>query len=87
MAKSLGLAGLLGGILLASACTDLTEVPKSSITPQNFYRNEEEATGGLASVYAQMRALNGNYYQVTEVSTDEMIVPTRGTDWYDGGVW
>ena len=87
MARSLGLAGALGAILLASACTDLTEVPKSSITPQNFYRNETEATGGLASVYAQMRALNGNFYQVTEVSTDEMIVPTRGTDWYDNGVW
>ena len=38
-------------------------------------------------MYAGLRNLNGNYYQITEVSTDEMIVPTRGTDWYDGGVW
>ena len=87
MTKSLGFAGILTAILLVPACTDLTEVPQSSITPGNFYRNETEATGGLASVYAQLRALNGNFYQVTEVSTDEMIVPTRGTDWYDGGVW
>jgi len=87
MTKSLGFAGILSAIVLASACTDLTEVPQSSITPGNFYRNQTEAIGGLASVYVQLRALNGNFYQVTEVSTDEMIVPTRGTDWYDGGVW
>src|SRR6266496_2879972 len=52
-------------LLLSSACTDLTEVPSSSITPENFYRNETEAIGGLASVYAQMRNNNGgigSYY-------------------------
>ncbi|HJP60147.1 MAG TPA: RagB/SusD family nutrient uptake outer membrane protein, partial [Gemmatimonadaceae bacterium] len=87
MTKSLGLTAVLTAILLAPACTDLTEVPQSSITPQNFYRNAEEATGGLASVYAGLRNLNGNYYQASEVSTDEMIVPTRGTDWDDGGIW
>jgi len=87
MTKSIGLAAVLTAILLAPACTDLTEVPQSSITPGNFYRNSQEATGGLASVYAGLRALNGNYYQASEVSTDEMIVPTRGTDWDDGGIW
>ncbi len=87
MTKSLGATGVLTLLLLAPACTDLTEVPQSSITPEHFYRNETEAIGGLASIYAGLRSLNGNFYQVTEVSTDEMIVPTRGTDWYDGGVW
>jgi len=87
MIKSLAATGVLSLLLLAPACTDLTEVPQSSITPEHFYRNEGEAIGGLASIYAGLRNFNGNYYQVTEVSTDEMIVPTRGTDWYDGGVW
>ncbi|MDQ6871205.1 MAG: RagB/SusD family nutrient uptake outer membrane protein [Gemmatimonadota bacterium] len=87
MTKSLGAASVLTLLLLAPACTDLTEVPQSSITPGNFYRNETEAVGGLASVYAGLRNLNGDYYVSSEVSTDEMIVPTRGTDWYDGGVW
>ena len=87
MIKLFTAAGLLTLTLLAPACTDLTEVPQSSITPGNFYRNETEAVGGLASVYAGMRNFNGNMFNVNEVSTDEMIVPTRGTDWYDGGVW
>jgi hypothetical protein len=48
--------------------------------------------GGLASVYAQLRRvfpgyLDGGYWTVSEVSSDEMVVPTRGSDWADGGRW
>jgi hypothetical protein len=87
MIKSIGFAGALAAFLIAPACTDLTEVPQSSITPDHFYRNETEAVGGLASVYAGLRNFTGGYYEATEVSTDEIIVPTRGTDWYDNGKW
>src|SRR5258705_1026151 len=87
MIKSLCAAGVLGLLVLAPACTDLTEVPSSSITPEHFYTNETEAVGGLASVYAGLRNFNEEYYNVSEVSTDEVIVPNRGTDWYDNGKW
>lgn len=69
------------------ACTDLTETPSSSITPVNYYRNEQEVLAGLAAVYAQLRNTLWGYYNLSEVTTDEMIVPTRGQDWYDNGVW
>jgi hypothetical protein len=79
------------GLLALPGCTDLTETPTSSITPQNFYRNEQEVLGGLAAVYAQLRTgfpgEAGTYYVVSEISTDEMVVPTRGQDWYDNGRW
>jgi len=77
MIKSICAAGVLGLLVLAPACTDLTEVPSSSITPEHFYTNETEAVGGLASVYAGLRNFNEEYYNVSEVSTDEIIVPTR----------
>src|SRR5690348_11288724 len=80
-------AGVFALIALAPACTDLTEVPKSAITPENFYRNANEALGGLASVYANLRTTDDEYYNISEISTDEMIVPTRGQDWYDNGKW
>ena len=70
-----------------TACTDLTEVPESSIAPDHFYTNEAEILGGLASVYAQLRITVEAYYDVSEVTSDEIIVPTRGTDWYDNGKW
>ncbi|MDQ3673438.1 MAG: RagB/SusD family nutrient uptake outer membrane protein [Gemmatimonadota bacterium] len=89
MKSHLRKAGFLTLLALApiAACTDLTEVPSSSISPENFYANEAEVLGGLASVYAQLRTTTDEYYNVSEVSSDEIIVPTRGTDWYDNGKW
>jgi starch-binding outer membrane protein, SusD/RagB family len=79
---------LLSTVLLTVlACTDLTESPSSAVTPDNFYRNEAEVLAGVASVYAQMRGTLDDYWYATEVSSDEIVVPTRGSDWYDNGQW
>ena len=82
-------AAVLGALLmLAPACTDLTEVPQSAITPENFYRNRDEVLAGLAAAYSQLQAVNnGEYYNLSQVTADENIVPTRGSDWYDNGRW
>src|SRR5689334_11464087 len=32
-------------------------------------------------------APEGNIYDVSEITTDEDVVPTRGSDWYDNGQW
>ncbi len=91
--KSLGVTWrvarlLLGPVLVCvSACTNLDENPPSAITPGNFYRNEGEVLSSLAGIYAQLRSTLDDYYNISEISTDEMVVPTRGSDWYDGGVW
>ena len=50
MLKTIGAAGAFALLVLAPACTDLTEVPQSAITPENFYRNQDEVIGGLASI-------------------------------------
>lgn len=87
MLKTIGAVGAFALLILAPACTDLTETPQSAITPENFYRNEDEVIGGLASVYAQLRTTDDEYWNTSEISTDELIVPTRGQDWYDNGKW
>ncbi|HUG41627.1 MAG TPA: RagB/SusD family nutrient uptake outer membrane protein [Longimicrobiales bacterium] len=84
---SVGAVALSALLLLSQGCTDLSEHPTSLITPDNFYQTEEEVMGGLASIYSGLRATLWGYYNLSEVSTDEMIVPTRGSDWYDGGRW
>jgi hypothetical protein len=79
---------LLSTVLLTTlACTDLTESPSSTVTPANFYRNEGEVLAGVASVYAQLRGTLDDYWNAGEVSSDEIVVPTRGSDWYDNGQW
>src|SRR5687767_2578836 len=50
--KSIRVAGFSAALVLTPAlgflaCTDLTEVPTSSIAPENFYKNQEEVIGGL----------------------------------------
>ena len=89
--KPIGAVGfrllLLVTALLPLGCTNLDESPPSAITPANFYRNEGEVLSSLAGIYAQLRGTLDDYYNVSEISTDEMIVPTRGSDWYDGGQW
>ncbi len=41
----------------------------------------------LESVYSALRNTQWGYYNLSEVPTDEIIVPTRGTDWFDQGRW
>jgi starch-binding outer membrane protein, SusD/RagB family len=84
---SIGAAGLVS--LLALGCTNLDETPASLITPGNFFRNQQEVLAGLAGVYAQLRTVapEGGIYDVSEITTDEDVVPTRGQDWYDNGQW
>lgn len=83
------LAALLVLALPLQSCTDLTENPKSNVTPSTFYRTEAEVLTGLASVYGMLRndGVLWGYYNMSEISTDEMIVPTRGQDWFDNGRW
>jgi len=78
-------------LLLApiQGCTDLTETPPSQITKGNFFRSEGEVLAALAGVYHPLIGTTGegDYWGSSEVSTDEIVVPTRGQDWYDNGSW
>ncbi|MEO7966359.1 MAG: RagB/SusD family nutrient uptake outer membrane protein [Gemmatimonadaceae bacterium] len=78
------MAGALG---LAAGCTDLKETPLDSLTPENAFKNDNEILAGAASVYAQLRQTMWSYYNLSELTTDEQVVPTRGSDWFDNGRW
>ncbi len=86
--SSIGAVGLCALLLVPmQACTNLDETPPSAITPGNFFHTEGEVLASLAGVYAQLRGTVDDYYNLSEISTDEMVVPTRGQDWYDNGRW
>ncbi len=69
------------------ACTDLTEVPNDALTPDNAFKSDAELIAGIASVYARLRNPMWGYYNLSEITTDEIVVPTRGSDWFDNGRW
>lgn len=85
--RALGAMLLAGSLGAVQGCTDLTETPRDALTPQNAFRTDEEILAGSASVYAQLRRTQWAYYNLSEITTDEQIVPTRGSDWFDNGRW
>jgi len=84
---TLGALFLVPALTLIQACTNLTEVPKDALTPDNAFKTDLEIVAGVASVYANLRGTLWGYYNLSEITTDELLVPTRGNDWYDNGRW
>ncbi len=87
-ARRLALAGaLVAPAFLTPGCTDLDEETFGVIPSDQFYRTEAEVLAGVAPVYAQLRAALWAYHNLSQISSDETIVPTRGSDWFDAGRW
>ncbi len=67
---------------------DLDAETFSAVTPDNFFQTSDEFLAAVVPVYNQLGSLaNGQYWWNSQVSTDEGIIPTRGQDWDDNGVW
>jgi hypothetical protein len=74
--------------MLLSYCTKLDSKVYNQVTPDNFFQTPQQVNATLAQAYTPMTAIPmGNTFQMNAVSTDEMIIPTRGNDWFDGGKW
>jgi len=70
------------------SCTNLDEELFGEVTPEDFFNTEEEYVAALGAAYTQFGGFgSGDTYSLQETSTDEMVVPTRGQDWDDGGMW
>lgn len=70
--KKISLLLITFGLLL-QACVDLNQVPYSSLTPENFFKNEDDANSAVMSAYAGLTDQNV-FNQYSEV------VHTQGTD-------
>jgi len=92
MRKSLILVMAVIAVMLTAtfnqSCTNLDEELYGEVTPDNFFNTEEEILAALGAAYTQFgNWASGDPLNLNCVSTDEMVVPTRGSDWDDGGDW
>jgi starch-binding outer membrane protein, SusD/RagB family len=82
---------LLGlGLLAATACHDLTEVPYTQVTDQNFNPTAKDIGSLIAPAYTPLRSLWMGWYgniDTQEESSDELLTPVRPNGWYDGGTY
>ncbi len=82
-----------GLLFVVSACGNLDiEGTDSIITEETDgaftgVENPSKSVDDLyGSIYGQM-GNQENFFALSEVTTDELLVPTRGTDWGDNGIW
>jgi hypothetical protein len=79
---------LTGGLFVSLGCTDLEEELFSDVTTDTFFQTEEEFISALGAAYTNLYGFAGDgWFVLQEVSSDEMIVPQRGADWFDNGAW
>ncbi len=71
----------------AVSCTKLEEKVESQLTPENFPTTPAQFIALSGPAYTPMRNYTGNFFNLSETTTDECVVPTRGGDWADGGNW
>ena len=86
---------ILGLFAVTLSCTDVEEELRGVITSDISVEGIVTATGGAAGgdalegAFSQLRNTgtggHTNWYSVQELTSDEMVVTTKGGDWYDGG--
>jgi len=89
--RSLGLPVLVLGLIAGSCSLDIDETD-SLITEggSDVFNGVENPAGSIDAMYNNISGQIGtqeNQFALSEVTSDEQVVPTRGTDWGDNGVW
>lgn len=73
------------------SCTNLEIDGTDSILSETpTFNGVLDPSGSLTSLYQATYGMLGdqaNFFALNEVTTDETLVPTRGTDWSDNGIW
>lgn len=71
------------------SCTDLEETILDEQLGVDLPNNPDNIEGLISAPYASLRNTIEwfDYWALQEVTTDEVVIPTRGSDWYDNGAW
>jgi len=88
-------AALVIGMLFTFSCTNLDEDLYDKVADDNFGTTPNEIQALVGGAYSSLRgfsdAISNSFptceyvFFLNEVASDEATIPTRGTDWYDGG--
>ena len=86
---------LLSALISLSSCVKLDEELFDKVEDSNFGNTPKEVAAMVGGAYSSLRGFKDNIsisypnseyvLFLNEVASDEATIPTRGTDWYDGG--
>ena len=74
----------------SQSCTNLDEKLYDQVTTDKFFKTDEEVIAAVGAAYTSLYGGLGGHNSVwsdNEVSSDELVIPHRGADWFDGGQW
>ena len=76
-------------VLVLNSCSKLDEDLKDPLYENPQTAGGAPSPGSLSSIYGQLNQLvgNDNWFALSEHTTDELMGPTRGTDWDDFGTY
>jgi len=79
------------GVFMTACSLDIEETDSILTKGESaIFNGVADVPGQLTTIYNNIKGeaeSQDNLYALTEVTTDELLVPTRGTDWGDNGVW
>ena len=85
--KGLTIASLVATLLGAPACTDLESEIFDQADASVYPATESELLSTVGATYGRLRGYYDPVTILNEATSDEMVVPTRGPDWYDNASW
>ena len=90
MIKNIFIVFIVFGAVLLNSCSKLDEKFQGDLTQGGISSGTTNSAVLLQGVYNSLEKIftyHLSVFPLQEVSTDELIFPTRGTDWDDNGVW
>lgn len=89
--NKIGILSIISATALVG-CSDLEIEATDSIIDDSItgeFDGVEDVESALNNAFNGLNRVNdqANIYALQEITTDELLVPTRGTDWGDNGIW
>ncbi len=71
------------------SCTDLDVDVYHDIVSENFFKTERQVLAAAGPAYTNLKGypVPESIYALNELSTDELLIPTRGAHWYNEGMF
>ena len=84
------LKSVVGCVVASAALASCNVDPEfyTQVTPETFYTSQEAVYQRYARPFTHWRWYAGqseDLWRLQELGTDEFMLPTRGSDWFDGG--
>lgn len=83
----IGLGLMAGTVLGLPSCTDLSETVYDQVMSKNYYNTKQDVINAVFRPFEHMYCCIWIRHENEELPADQFITPTRGTWWYDGGLW